>query len=192
MTPPPTEAPPVLLTLDYGSDQPQSEDPYARVENGRLLVRTPGPHTFRGVAAARQTFRDVIFDVQLGVASGSPDDLFGIFLRQSGDQRLVFWALSPTRRCVIGLADAAFTPVVDAMLAPELKLDTAAGGRNRLQVVGIGPSLTFVLNGMVVTGITVDPRYKEGYLGYYVQRGEGAAEAELAVDWVQVRAVLPA
>jgi hypothetical protein len=191
VTPPPSGTPPVLLTVDYAHDRPLSADPYASVEGGRLHVRAPGPRTFRGVAVAPQTFRDVLLDVELGVVSGAQDDLFGLFLRQSGEQRLVFWALSSTGRCVIGLADGSFTPLVDGPLAAGMAFDASAGGRNRLQVVAIGPSLTFVLNGMVVTGITVDPRFGAGYCGFYVQRGGGAEEAVLGVDWAQLRAILP-
>ena len=189
MTAPSSESPPVLLTLDYSDPQGASTDPMARFEDGQLKLRAPGPNTFRGLAADNRSYRDVILDTQISLTAGTPDDLFGVFVRQSSEQSFVFWGVTLGRRCLIGVADGTFTPVVNGQLAPDMKLG-GMGEPNRFQVVAIGPALAFVLNGMVVSGFAVDPRYKEGPVGYYLHRLTDA-EAEIAVDWVQLRAVLP-
>ena len=81
--------------------------------------------------------------------------------------------------------------VIDGDLAPDMRFNRGLNQANVFQVVACGPNLTFILNGMVVTGVLVDPRYKEGNVGFYLRHGPTSARAELAVDWVQARAVLP-
>ena len=55
----------------------------------------------------------------------------------------------------------------------------------------LGPSLTFILNGRLVSSEIVDDRYFDGFLGFYVHHGRRSALAELTADWIQVRGVFP-
>ena len=173
---PPTDFPPVRLTEQY-------ETPF------RLAAEGLGEVNGRAVSA--QSFRDVILDARLSLTEGDENDLCGVFLRQTEDRRFVAWGMSPGRRCLVGAVDGGLRPLVDGPLAPDMAFAEGLGQPHRFQVVACGPSLTFVLNWMVVTGLTVDPRYKEGLLGFFVVRSAAEGRAELAADWLQVRAVLP-
>ena len=62
---------------------------------------------------------------------------------------------------------------------------------NRLQVVALGPGLTFLINDVVVSSETVEEETQEGYLGYYMHHGPTSSRAVMAVDWIQVRGIFP-
>jgi hypothetical protein len=48
-----------------------------------------------------------------------------------------------------------------------------------------------VVNRSVVTAIGVDHRFEEGAAGWYLRPAPAAGPCSAAVDWAQVRAVLP-
>jgi hypothetical protein len=60
----------------------------------------------------------------------------------------------------------------------------------RLRTVAVGPSLTILVGDQIITGVTVDLSYAQGITGVWLQAGSGEG-AELAVDWVQIRAIFP-
>lgn len=134
------------------------------------------------------SFRDVILDCAVTLASGHPSSAFGLYLRQSSPHRYVLWTVTPQRRFRVGLVDRDYHPVHDAPLGEDIALDPTTP--TRLTVVAFGPSLTFVVNSMIVTGAMVPPAYAEGVAGVWLQCGD-ASGARLILHWVQVRAVLP-
>jgi hypothetical protein len=177
---PPTDSPPIVLTVEYGTG------------DGPLLVRASAADTPTGVPASDRTFRDVLVDARLTLQAGGDDTVYGLYVRQTAGASYAAWGMSPTGRIVAGVvANNAWHPMADADLAPDLPFARGLGQPNRFQVLALGPSLVFVLNGAIVTGINVDARFKEGFLGYWLLRGQQAEEAVMAVGWLQLRAVLP-
>ena len=184
-TEPPAGAPAVLFTRTY-DDEEQHLGP-ASIEDGRLVLRAATPDLPVGQPFHPEPLRDVVIDTVVQLVEGGPGTTFGVYLRQGEQARYVLWTLSAARRFRAGLLDGAYAPVHDGSLAADIPFDAA--GPNRLTTVSFGPSLTFVVNGSVVTGMMVDGRYPQGLAGVWLQPGD-AAGATLAVDWVQVRAVL--
>ena len=202
--PPPVHGPPqgmpeVLFTHRY--PDPEAEQAADRVVEQvrqqaapgatkvptRLVVRAADPASPQGLRLDPRPLRDVVLDVGLELLSGGPGTAFGVYLRQSVPDRYVLCVLTRERRFRMGLVDSRYQPVHDGNLADDIWLHTE--GPNRITVVAFGPSLTFVVNGSIVTGALVDARYAEGVAGVWVQPGDDSG-AELALDWSQARAVL--
>ena len=189
---PPTGAPPVLLSLDYVSQQPALPDLPAELvayKDGQLRLGTSVPNGNHGIAADQTIYRDVIVQAQLSLAAGADDDLYGLFVRSPSPELYYTFAVSPSGHLVISRFDGEHDPLVAGPLAPEMPFARGVGQTNLFQVVAIGPSLTFLLNGMVVMAEVVEAEYQEGYLGFYVHHGEASERAELAAHWVEVRGV---
>jgi hypothetical protein len=136
-------------------------------------------------------FRDVIVQAQLSLSAGADDDLYGLFVRSPAPDRYYTFAVSPVGQVVVSRYDGEYDPLIVGPLAPDMPFGSGVGEPNLFQVVALGPSLTFLLNGMVVTTEIVDQSYQEGFLGFYVHHGSQSASAELAADWIQVRGIFP-
>ncbi len=192
--PPPSGHPPLLLSLDYASQQPALAGPlreFARYSDGALCVASNIPDGNRGMAAAELVFRDVIVQAELSLGEGADDDLYGLFVRSPTADLYYAFAVSPSGQVFVGSYDGEFLPLVSGPLDPDMQFGYGVGQSNRFQVAAVGPSLTFMLNGMLVTTEIVDERYQEGYLGFFVHHGATAARAEMRAEWIQVRAVFP-
>ncbi|MBW3665443.1 MAG: hypothetical protein KY469_20300 [Actinobacteria bacterium] len=182
---PPSQPPPVLFTRTF--DDPDQQLGPASIEDGRLVVRAQEPALPVGQPFDPRSLRDVVIEASMQLLEGAPGTTFGMYFRQSSEQRYVLWTVTGERRFRVGLLDGAYQPVHDGMLADDIPLH--ADAPNRLTAVTFGPSLTFVCNGRIVTGAMVDARYAEGPAGAWLQPGDDTGAA-LALDWVQVRAVL--
>jgi hypothetical protein len=192
--PPPTNAPPVLLDLDYARHAPPLPDALAGsvwYQAGQLRLASQVPDGNHGIAADQTMFRDVIVQAQLSLSAGADDDLYGLFVRSPAPDLYYTFAVSPVGQVVVSRYDGQYDPLVAGPLAPEMPFGGGLAEPNLFQVVAIGPSLTFLLNGMVVTTEIVDQSFQEGYLGFYVHHGQLSASAELAADWIQVRGIFP-
>ncbi|MBV9579847.1 MAG: hypothetical protein JO057_14755 [Chloroflexi bacterium] len=190
--PPPTGSPPVLLTLDYATQQPvlpEAMRDVARYEDGSLRVVSTLPDGSQGIAAADFMFRDTILQTSMSMSEGSDDDLYGVFVRSASAELYYAFATSPAGHVYVASYDGEFVPIVSGPLDPDMLFRYGLDAPNRFQVVAVGPSLTFLLNGMLVTAEIVDERYQEGYLGFFVHHGLTSPRAELAVEWVQVRGI---
>jgi hypothetical protein len=190
--PPPTGSPPVLLTLDYATQQPalaESVRDVARYEDGSLRIVSSAPDSSQGIAAAELVFRDTVLQASVSMTEGAEDDLYGVFVRSPSAELYYAFAVSPSGHIYIASYDGEFAPIVSGPLDPDMLFRYGLGEPNRFQVVAVGPSLTFILNGMLVTAEIVDERYQEGYMGFFVHHGLMSARAELAVEWVQVRGI---
>lgn len=184
---PPDQPAPILFTRVFDDDADQTLGP-ASIEDGRLVVRAETPQMPVGQPFDPRPLRDVVVDASVELLAGAAGTTYGMYLRQSSEQRYVLWTVTGERRFRVGLLDGAYQPLHDGVIAEEIALHTDAP--NRLTAVLFGPSLTFVLNGSIVTGAMVDARYAEGPAGAWLQPGDDSGAA-LALDWVQVRAVLP-
>jgi hypothetical protein len=192
--PPPSEAPPVLLNLDYAAEQPRLAELFGetvRHEGGQLRMYAAGVDANQGIAADQTVFRDVILQAQVSLATGADDDLYGIFLRSPTPDLYYAFAVSPAGHVLVSRFDGQYDAVVAGPLAPAMPFTHGIAQPNLFQVVALGPSLTFLLNGVVVTTEIVDQEYQEGYLGFYVHHGAQSDLAELAADWIQVRGIFP-
>jgi hypothetical protein len=185
----------MLLTLDYANQQPalpESVRDVARYEDGSLRIVSSIPDGSQGIAAAELVFRDTTLQASVSMAEGADDDLYGVFVRSPSSDLYYAFAASPSGHVYVASYDGEFAPIVSGPLDPDMLFRYGVGQANRFQVVAVGASLTFILNGMLVTGEIVDERYQEGYLGFFVHHGLTSAKAELAVDWVQVRGIFAA
>ncbi|HEV7662383.1 MAG TPA: hypothetical protein VGQ62_02515 [Chloroflexota bacterium] len=192
--PPPTVAPPVLLSLDYATQQPGlPELPQSVVAytEGALRIGTDVPDGNHGIAADQTVYRDVIIQAELSLAEGDDDDLYGLFVRSPSPDFYYTFAVSPSGHVVVSRYDGEHDPLVAGPLAAEMPFARGLRQTNLFQVVAIGPSLTFLLNGMVIVSEVVEADYQEGYLGFYVHHGQQSARAEMAAHWIQVRGVFP-
>jgi hypothetical protein len=192
--PPPTGQPPILLTIDYASEQPALPDyaaEVARYVEGTLRIASSITDGSQGLAAAQLVFSDATVQASVSLAEGTHDDLYGIFLRSASAQMYYTFAVSPTGHVFVACYDNEFIPLVSGPLDPDIPFGQGLGVANRFQAVAIGPSLTFILNGTLITAEIVDERFREGYLGFFVHHGVTSPRAELAAEWIQVRGVFP-
>jgi hypothetical protein len=192
--PPPSGVPPVFLSLDYAAAPPPLPDiPGATFgyEGGQLRLSATTPDANQGIAADQTVFRDVIVEAQISLAEGNEDDLYGVFVRSPRPDLYYAFAISPAGQVVISRFDGKYDALVAGPLAPDMPFEMGLRRPNRLQVVALGPGLTFMLNNFVVSTETVEEETQEGYLGFYLHHGSTSSRATLAVDWIQVRGIFP-
>ena len=191
---PPSGVPAVLFTADYrASTGPPQEviGDNVVVHEGRLRVRATTAGSDHGFAVG-DSLRDAVLQADLSLSEGSDDDFYGLFIRQAAADTYYAVAFSISGEVwVRATLGGQHLDVARGRLAPDLRWNRGLGAENRLQIVACGPSVTVIANGMVVTGLMVDPRCKEGFCGFFLHHGGGAARAELAASWMQARAVFP-
>jgi hypothetical protein len=188
---PPTGSPPIALTVDYVAEPEGAIGPGVAVVARQLHLHTPVEHGNVGHAAAATPFRDVIVQARVALLEGADDDFYGLFLRQSAPDRYYCYTLAPSGLCVVSRYDGEYHTVEQGLLAADMSFAAGLQAPNVLTVVACGPCLTFILNDKVVTGVTVEREYQEGFLGFYLHHGSTSPRAEMVADWIQIRAVLP-
>ncbi len=190
---PPTGAPAILWTFDPRTGTIDMPAPTTSTEDGRLILRASAPGAVAGQPFAADSFRDVVVDAVVALVSGGDDDAYGIFLRQVAERSYLAFLLTPDGRfALLQVADGASAPMVEGRLPVDAPFAPGLGAANRLTVVAAGPCLTCIVNGFVVTGLTVDARYKSGLAGaLLVHIAAKPEEARAALHWAQVRALLP-
>ena len=178
---PPTGAPPVLWTSAPGAGGSWAE------------LRSTGPGSLVGLPFAPLAFRDVILDAVLELRSGDGDTGYGIFLRQVADRSYLAFTVTPDGRSAVFVVDDGHpTALAEGVLPADAPFARGLGAANRLTVVAAGPCLTCIVNGFVVVGVIVDPRFKAGVAGGLLVQAGSSPDAALAVRWAEARAVLPA
>jgi hypothetical protein len=189
---PPAGVPAVLQTIDPGTEAPGPRSPSAAVEGGRLVVRAAAPGSVAGYPFAPDSYRDVVVDAVLSLDRGDAGDAYGVFVRQHAERSYVAFVVTPVGRCaVVMLSEGLTTTLAEGPLPPDAPFAAGTGAANRLTVVAAGPCLTCIVNGFVVTGVIVDPRFKAGLAGAIMIRSEASPEeAQLSLQWAQVRALL--
>jgi hypothetical protein len=192
--PPPAAHPSVLLELDYARQRPalsEGVSELARYADGTLRVASTMADSSMGLAAAELAFGDAVVQASVALAQGADDDLYGVFLRSVSAQQYYAFAVSPGGHVFVACYDHQFNPLVSGPLDPDLAFAQGLGAANRFQVVAAGPSLTFYLNGTLITAEIVDEQFSQGYIGFFVHHGSTSERAELAAEWIQVRGVFP-
>jgi hypothetical protein len=189
---PPSGMPPILRTIDPGTETTGTLSPAASIEDGRLVLRASAPGALAGQPFAPDAFRDVIVDAVMSLVRGGMDDAYGVFVRQVAERSYLAFMVTPDGRfSLLMLADGASAPMAEGRLPVDAPFAQGLGAANRLTVVAAGPCLTCIVNGFVVTGVTVDARYKAGIAGaLLVHLAAEPAEAVVALHWAQVRALL--
>lgn len=172
---PPSGSPQILHEKVFTADDP-------------LVVSSANAASPAGAPLLDRALRDVIVDCQVRLIRGHPTTTFGMYLRQTRPDLYLLWTLTPERRFRVGAVDGSYKPVADGPLLASVPLDTTRPVR--LRTVAVGPSLTMLVGDQIITGVTVDLSYAQGITGVWLQAGSGEG-AELAVDWVQIRAIFP-
>jgi hypothetical protein len=173
---PPAGTPPVLWTSPAGESPAVSADGRGRV----------GSATF-----APATFRDVVIDAVVELETGGADAACGLFFRQTDERDYLGFSVTAGGRAVVFAVEGGQLRVLaDGPIPDEAPYARGIPAANRLTIVTAGPSITCIVNGYVLVGVIVDPRYKAGLAGALVVPGEAGVAASARVRWAQVRALL--
>jgi hypothetical protein len=177
---PPTGFPPVLWSSPPGADGTWAE------------LRSTGPGSLVGRPFAPLEFRDVILDTVIELRAGDGDTGYGLFLRQVAERSYLAFTVTPDGRSAVFVVDDGHPQALaEGVLPPDAPFSRGTRAANRLTVVAAGPSLTCIVNGFVLVGVIVDPRFKAGVAGALLVHAGTASEAALVVRWAEARAILP-
>ena len=134
----------------------------------------------------------MILDAVLELRAGDDDTGYGLFLRQAAERSYLAFTLAPDGRSgVFVVEDGRPRALAEGPLPADAPFARGTGAPNRLTVVAAGPCLTCLVNGFVLVGVIVDPRYKAGVAGALLVHAGTAPEAVMAVRWAEARAILP-
>jgi len=174
---PPTGTPPILWT---SADEPTP------------AVTSDGLGSLGAVPFTPSSFRDVVIDAVVELESGGEDAAVGLFFRQAGEHDYLGFSVTAAGRAVVfAIADGQPHVLADGPIPDDAPFARGIPAANRLTVVTAGPSITCIVNGYVLVGVIIDPRYKAGLAGAVVVPGQPAVAASARVRWAQVRAILP-
>ncbi len=174
---PPSSAPPVLWTSS---------------PDGGPVLAADGSGGLSGVPFSATSFRDVVIDAVVEFEGGGEDGAWGLFFRQAAERDyLAFCVTSAGRAAVLAVEGGAPRTLADGPLPEDAPFARGPRGANRLTVVAVGPSITCVVNGFVLVGVIVEPRFKSGIAGALVMPGRPGVPVAARVRWAQVRALLP-
>ena len=181
----------MIVTLDPTVEPAGDRSPASRVIDGRLEITAGAPGAVAGYPIAADSFRDVVIDAVVSLDAGDDDVSCGLFFRQVAERSYLAFAVTPDGRCsLLAVEDGEARALSAGVLPPEAPFARGLGAPNRLTVVAIGPSVTGVVNGYVLTGVVVEPRFREGLAGVLLVHTGAAGAARASVRWAQVRAVL--
>jgi hypothetical protein len=187
---PPAGFPPVVTDVTF-SGVPDGPWSTGRVTGGALRLSQDTVGSVASTAAHPRTLRDVVLDGRMTLTAGGELDFAGWYLRQGTPERYLVCGFSPAGRVGMFEVDGASRRIiVQGDLQPDHPFNTGIGSPNRITVVAVGPSITFLLNAAVVAGVTTDQRFAEGHAGPVLIKGDPGPESAVRVDWLQVRAVL--
>ena len=174
---PPPGAPPVLWTSPA---------------DGHRAVAADGGGGVGAGAFTDLSFRDAVLDAVLEVGSGGQDAAYGLFFRQTAERDYLGFTVTAQGRAVVFAVEAGAARVLgEGEIPADAPFERGIPAANRLTVVTAGPSITCIVNGFVLVGVIVDPRFKAGFAGALVVPGQAGVAASAHVRWAQVRALLP-
>jgi hypothetical protein len=180
--PPPA---PNVIAFEWNTLPDQRIDDMASVRDGTLVLRGTGVGSIAGHALPTAPLRDAVIDCVVRPVRLADDEGFGVFVRQQRPDRYVGIRVTPGRIVAISGFDGDEQPIAVGPLAEAMVLHA---DRNRMQVAAVGPSITFSLNGLVVTSVLVDPRFIDGHVGVLLEQRADTVP-ELIVEWAQLRDV---
>jgi hypothetical protein len=188
---PPEGYPAVLLVVDPAGEPDGERSPVASITGGRLEVRSGSPASTTGFPFAPVSFRDVVIDAVVALEDGGPGDACGLYLRQVAEQTyLAFVATPEGRGAIMAVEEGRVRTLAEGALPPDAPFARGTGAANRLTVIAAGPCVTCLVNGFVLAGVVVEPRYKSGVAGALLLHGRVEARAAMSVRWAQVRSIL--
>lgn len=171
-------APRVLLDLDFSQDE--------------LSVNSDQSATATTQAFSSDDFRDFTLEAELGLLEGAERDRYGLYFRQSAEERYAACTINGLGHLSIGLVDNGPALVVaEGTLDQVPGFQRGVGAINRLGVVVCGQVAACVVNGVAVAGVVLDARYTTGKIGALVVHTSEAPRARVAVRWAQARALFP-
>jgi hypothetical protein len=181
----------VLLVVDPASEADGKRSPVAAIVGGRIEVRSGSPSTTTGFPFAPVSFRDVVIDAVVALERGGPGDACGLYLRQVAEQTYLAFVVTPEGRgALMAVEDGRVRTLAEGALPPDAPFAPGVGAANRLTVIAAGPCVTCLVNGFVLAGVIVEPRYKSGVAGAVLLDGAAGTDTAMSVHWAQVRSIL--
>lgn len=157
--------------------------------DGKLVLESDNHSLFSEPLPGGKTFGDLRVDVDTGLASGDPNNGYGVYIRASSNQDGI---LSLYYRFEI-YGDGSFVIYkgsVDnngALQANSLKNSlqpsnaiARVGKLNHLTIIAQGQTLSFAVNGTTLTSFT-DPAYKSGTVALFVSQVKSATTNAQAI-----------
>lgn len=188
---PPVGSPAVLLVVDPAAEPDGERSPVASVAGGRLELRAGAPAATTGVPFAPVSFRDVVIDAVVALERGGGGDAYGLYLRQSAEQAYIAFVVTPEGRgAIMAVEDGTVRSLAEGDLPPDAPFARGVEAPNRLTVIAAGPCVTCLVNGYVLAGVIVEPRYKSGIAGAVLLHGGTDPDARMSLRWAQVRSIL--
>ncbi len=188
---PPEGAPAVLLVVDPASEPDAVRSPVASVVGGRIELRAGAQAATTGFPFAPVSFRDVVIDAVVTLESGGTGDAYGLYFRQAAEQAYLAFAItSEGRGAIMAVEDGVVRSLAEGALPSDAPFAHGTGAANRLTVIAAGPCVTCLVNGFVLAGVIVEPRYKSGVVGAALLHGSTDASTRMTVRWAQVRSIL--
>jgi hypothetical protein len=188
---PPEGSPALLLVVDPSGEPDEERSPVASVAGGRLVLRAGAPAATTGVPFAPVSFRDVVIDAVVALERGGPGDACGLYFRQAAEQAYLAFVVTPEGRgAIMAVEDGAVRSLAEGALPPDAPFAPGIGAVNRLTVITAGPCVTCVVNGFVLAGVIVEPRFKSGIAGAVLLHGGTDPDARMSLRWAQVRSIL--
>jgi hypothetical protein len=174
----PAGAPLVLAQRDFGAEP--------------LRIRDDGAGAVTGEAIDDVRYGDLVLDAVLALEKGDDHDGYGLFVRQDNADRYAMFVVSPAGVASVMILDGAPLQLAGGPIPEGLEFRRGLGAPNRLTLLACGPCLVPFVNGVSLTGAILDARYTGGYAGAILVPGGPGHESVVAVEWLQVRAVLGA
>jgi len=188
---PPEGSPAVLLVVNPAGDPDGERSPVASVASGRLVVRAAAQASTTGFPFAPVSFRDVVIDAVVGLDAGAAGDSCGLYFRQVAEQSYLAFVMTPEGRgAIMAVEGGTVRSLAEGALPPDAPFARGIGAVNRLTVIAAGPCVTCLVNGFVLAGVIVEPRYKSGVAGAVLLHGASGSDARMSLRWAQVRSIL--
>jgi hypothetical protein len=173
---PPVEGGPVLLER--------------RFEDEPLRVRDDGSGRVTGQPMDEGRYGDLLLDAVLALESGDDHDGYGLFVRQSSEERYAAFVVSPAGAASLLIVDGEPLRLAEGNIPEGIPFHRGVGARNRISLLACGPCIVPLVNGVSLTGAMLDARYTGGAIGALLVPGGPGRERAAAVNWVQARAIL--
>jgi hypothetical protein len=181
----------VLLVVDPAHEPDGVRSPVASIIGGRIELRAGAQAATAGFPFAPVSFRDVVIDAVVALEAGDAGDAYGLYFRQAAEQAYLAFVITPEGRgAIMAVEDGAVRSLAEGALPPDAPFAPGVGAANRLTVIAAGPCVTCLVNGFVLAGVIVEPRYKSGIAGAALLHGSSDAGTRMSVRWAQVRSIL--
>jgi hypothetical protein len=133
----------------------------------------------------------VVIDAVVTLEAGGAGDAWGLYFRQVAERSYLAFVVSfEGRGAIMAVEDGMVRSLAEGPLPSDAPFARGVGAANRLTVIAAGPCVTCLVNGFVLAGVIVEPRYKSGVAGAAFLHGGSGPDARMSVRWAQVRSIL--